>query len=179
MTLDARLRDRLMKTLELARNGVGGEKANAQTILEKLLRAHGLTVADLEQSSKDVDWLWIRGRDDDERLVICGLFYSIGGRDLELFERREAKYWTGAKFTAAERATIKVMWDVYRPAWRKSVHDLSLAFIGKHRLVFERDPDAPTRTETAEDRAAGRRRAQMMMGLDHVERPVTRLGGAR
>lgn len=46
--LSQSVRRRLQKIAQLAERGVGGEKAAAQAMLERQLRKHGITLADLD-----------------------------------------------------------------------------------------------------------------------------------
>lgn len=190
------LRARLLKTLELARRGIGGEKDNAQVMLEKLLRAHGLSLADLEElESPPTEWLWIEGADASAGVVAVGIFLLVCGAKCRVcngeYERADGHHgvdqrWVGAEVSAAQRAAITVLWEVYSKAWDDATRDLAWAFIRKHQLLPadghalpRPEPVAAFSKEWLEQLAAERRRNGFAQLLERVERPVQRLGGGR
>jgi len=50
---EKKLKEKLIKLLKLAEQGAGGEKVNAQNILENLLKKHGFSISDINDESND------------------------------------------------------------------------------------------------------------------------------
>ena len=46
----------LKKLLALSKQGVGGEKINAEALLNKLLKKHGLTIEDIDDEEEIKQW---------------------------------------------------------------------------------------------------------------------------
>ena len=52
---------KLIKLLALAERGVGGEKVNAQRMLEKLMKRHGIEMSDLAGEKIETRWFRFKG----------------------------------------------------------------------------------------------------------------------
>lgn len=183
--VDETIRERLLKVLRLAQQGVGGEKENAEALLAKLLRKHGLTRADLEEAAgvkRFTRVLELTARNMRERTILIQLIERFVGRDRELGQDKRTHLRLALLVTDAEYAALTIAWEVYRKAWQTAVDDLAQAFIVKHRLW---DPVREARA--AEDDSPAvmtpeiRRVLEMAGALSHVDAPLRRLaagGGA-
>lgn len=172
------LRARLLKVLRLARQGVGGEKENAETLLTRMLRRHGLTVADLhELEGEPRDLMWLPVADDLEATVLQGLVRALFGRDRETWATAKSRKKLGINVTKAEAVSIEIAWEVYAKAWEEEQHVLCLAFLTKHRLFDSSPRDEGEQAELSEEELARAHRARAMIDvLERVERPGRRIG---
>lgn len=174
------LRDRLIKTLRLANQGVGGERENAEVILEKLLRMHGLSRADLDEIDapvRETTWYAVQR---DERNIFSGLVHSLFGEDRSIWihTKNAATKATqrGVDLSAAEKATFSVAWDVYRSHWKTAREDFLIAFLRKHKLYDTTNIESRDWDELTEDeQAAHRRRQALTNALPDVDKPGRRL----
>jgi hypothetical protein len=169
------LHERLLKVLRLAEEGVGGERENAQVQLDKLLRRHSLTMADLLDRTSDRDRVWLAYGDEQEMTVLHGLARSVLGAQVQAW-CAQGELVLGFDVTRSQRAELEVAWDVYRSAWQRARQDILVAFLGKHRL-FDEGEAAKHALTAATDYEAVYRRRHLMRGLEHVETPRKRVTG--
>lgn len=166
------IRIRLLKVLRLAQDGVGGERENAEAMLEKLLRKHRMTMADLEgalDQPREREWLPVG--DEEERTVLSQLVVRLFGVDRPTWRRGATEL--GVEVTPSERAAARIAWEVYRAAFAEARQALVLGFCYKHGLYAPAGGDAAQMTAEARDRAA---RAIALAGaLPVVESPHRRL----
>ena len=168
------IRTRLLKVLRLAQQGVGGERENAEALLDKLLRKHSMTMADLEGALDQPRVLtWFPASDAEERLIFSQLVAKLFGI--------ERKVWTNASTTDAgadvspsEHSALAIAWEVYRAAFREARHALVIGFCFKHDLYAPEGASASDMTEESRARAA--RALAMAQTLDAVESPSRRVG---
>jgi len=171
------VQDRLLKVLRLAEDGVGGERDNAQVMLEKLLRQHGLTMADLLDRSSDQERVWLAYADEQELNVLVGLALSMLPADTPAWGC-EGGGSLGFDVTRSQRAEIEIAWDTYRSAWRRAQRDVLVAFLAKHRLHDNAEPSGRI-PSTPDEYVNAYRRRHLMRGLEHVDAPRKRVTGDR
>lgn len=168
------IRLRLLKVLRLAQQGVGGEKENAEALLEKLLRKHSMTLADLEGGPDSPQIrIWLSAADAEERIVLSQLAIRLFGTKRKLWTQ-QGRYEVGMDVSAAEKAAIEIAWDVYRAAFAEARHALVLGFCFKHDLYASED--SGTTEMSDEERDRGRRAMALADALPKVETPGRRLG---
>lgn len=168
------VRARLLKVLRLAQGGVGGERENAAVLLEKLLRKHSMTMADLEgalgQASSQV---WFPASDIDERTVLSQLAISLFGTGRKHWSRTGSTQ-LGIDVTPSESAALTIAWEVYRAAFLEARHALVLGFCYKHGLFASGDETKPDMAPEA--RARAERAIAFAEALPAVETPTRRVG---
>ena len=167
------IRVRLLKVLRLAQEGVGGERENAEVLLGKLLRRHGMTLADLEGALDQPRTLvWLPASDVDERAVLAQLVLKLFGAERKVFARPEDAA-LGVEATPSEQAAITIGWEVYRTAFAEARQALVIGFCFKHGLF------APSGAEDADMSDEARARAARALALAEVlpvvESPARRL----
>lgn len=148
-----RIKDKLRKLLELSRQGVGGEKDNAQSVLDKLLTKHGLALDDLDPDVAPVESCEFRFDDKWEHDLLIQVVYSVL-QTLTITYREEHKNSKKycIKATKAQKLEIDLAYGLYREAFKKEQERLFVAFIHKNRLFgpdAEKD-DSDTKTEIHE-----------------------------
>jgi hypothetical protein len=166
------IRARLLKVLRLAQQGVGGERGNAEALLEKLLRKHSMTMADLEEASEQARVLtWMPASDVDERTVLSQLAFSLFGTQRRFFTGSRT-FDLGVEVSPSERAALQIGWDVYRAAFAEAREALVLGFCFKHGLYAAADASAEL---SEESRASMQRALSLAEALPEVESPVRRV----
>lgn len=167
------IRNRLLKVLRLAQQGMGGERENAEALLEKLLRKHSMTLADLDGSLEaPLARVWMNAADVDERAVLSQLAIRLFGTKRKLWTQH-GKMDVGVDVSPSERAALEIAWEVYRPAFAEARHALVLGFCFKHDLYATGETDSSAMSD--EDRERGRRAAAMAEILPRVDAPGRRL----
>lgn len=166
------VRTRLLKILRLAEQGVGGERENAAVLLEKLLRKHGMTMADLEGAELQSTRAWFAASDCDESTVLSQVAISLFGTGRKLWRQR-GQFDIALDVTASEHAALTIAWDVYRAAFAEARHSLVLGFCVKHSLFATESGSSPDMSPEARERAE--RALAMAETLPAVEAPGRRL----
>jgi hypothetical protein len=167
-------RDRLLKILRLAQQGVGGERDNAAALLDKLLRKHSMTLADLEAAERQPTRAWFPASDNDESTVLAQVAVSLFGTKRKIW-RQSGRHNLAIDVTPSEHAALTIAWDVYRAAFAEARHALVLGFCVKHSLFA---PESGVAAEMSpEARARAERALAMAETLPSVDAPGRRLGG--
>jgi hypothetical protein len=137
----------MKKILALARRGVGGEKATAEAMLQKLLAKYSMTVADLESEAQPVTRREFKYATEYERRLLAQIVaFVLGTRTPDLWRRRGKKILF-AELTALQFAEVDVRYTSYRAALRKELDKATervfSAFIHSNDLgVASNDDDA-------------------------------------
>jgi len=131
-------KERLKKLYALAMRGVGGEKVQAQAILEKLLKKYAITLDELDEKTVKYYELEYHGKEQesllkqtiykitDDKNSFYNLCYTNSGR--------KCKTRLGVHCTAAQKAEIEFLFSFYIRVWEKEREALLQAFIQKHRI---------------------------------------------
>ena len=167
------IRIRLLKVLRLAQEGVGGERENAEALLEKLLRKHSMTMADLEAVESAPVRVWVEASDAEERIVLSQLAIRLFGTKRKLWTQ-QGRFDVGVDLSTSEKAAIEIAWEVYRAAFAEARHALVLGFCFKHDLYAA--DDSGNNEMSDEERERGRRAMALADVLPKVEKPGRRLG---
>jgi hypothetical protein len=128
-----RIKSRLQKILELARQGVGGEKDNAQSVLDKLLKNHGLSLEDLEREELEV--CEFSYRDALEKDLLKQVLYSVlqvSSLSVRVESGNSKKM--AIKATKAQKLELELAYGLYRESFKKEQDRLFRAFIHKNKL---------------------------------------------
>ena len=168
------VRIRLLKVLRLAQEGVGGERVNAEELLEKLLRKHSMTMADLEGALDQArETAWLAVSDGEERAVLSQLIVKLFGIERKVW-RRGNDGELGVDVTAAERAALVIAWDVYRAGFAEARRALVMGFCFKHGLYAA---EGTRDSEMSDEEREGAARALKLAGaLPVVGAPGRRIG---
>lgn len=131
-------KERLKKLYALALRGVGGEKVQAQAILDKMLKKYAMTLDDLDEENVIECEFEYHGKENerilkqtiykvtDDKNSFYNLQYTYSGRACKTRLR--------ARCTAAQKVEIEFLFDFYKRVWEKEKEALLQAFIQKHRI---------------------------------------------
>ncbi len=131
-------KERLKKLYALALSGVGGEKEQAQALLEKLLKKYAVSLEDLDEQIVSEYHLNYHGSEQEKLLMqtiykvtddahsFYHLRYTASGR--------ACRTMLGVRCTAAQKAEIEFLFDFYTRVWEKERAALLEAFIQKHEI---------------------------------------------
>lgn len=152
MSNSERIKEKLRKLLELARQGVGGEKDNAQSVLDKLLKKHDLTLDDLDPDFAPVELCEFSFDDKLERDLLLQVTFSVLQTNsiMRRKERGNSKKLR-IKMTKAQYLEVDLAFGLYREAFKKEQRRLYLAFVHKNNLVGQtRDDDTDVQSKPSE-----------------------------
>lgn len=136
---DKKLHRRLQKLISLAERGEGGEKENAQRMLDNLLKKHGLSVSDIVGDKQSLQWFKY-GKGLFELRLLSQIIYAVcGSRDKWKNTRR--RYVIGVKCSEYERVQIELRFSVYREALKKEFEVIYDAFLHTNKIFPEKSGD--------------------------------------
>lgn len=137
--LSEKVQAKLRKLQALAERGEGGEKVNAQRMLEKLLARHGLTMDDLAEEIRKIRWFPVANRFD--RKLAAQIMAKIGNtNDPGIYTNKRRPKHVGVETTPAEAVEFELHYDTLRKALAEHFNDAFSAFIQANRL-FSSLPD--------------------------------------
>ncbi len=131
-------KERLKKLYALALRGVGGEKEQAQAILDKLLKKYTLTVEDLDEEIIQEYDLEFHGKEQD-RILMQTVYKVTDDKDSFYHLQynhsgRACRTRLRVRCTAAQKVEIEFLFDFYKRVWEKEKEALLQAFFQKHRI---------------------------------------------
>lgn len=141
-TIDQKIQDKLRKLQALAERGVGGEKANAQRMLEKLLARHGLTLDHLADERRDMHWF--AAPTTFERRLACQILAKVCNTDEPpAYRNRKRPKQIGVEVTPAEAIEFELHYDALRKALEEHFQEAFSAFVQANRLFSSLSGDEP------------------------------------
>ena len=160
--------EKLLHVYQLALDGVGGEKENAEQLLQKLLQKYNITLEDLERSEKPSSHVFeVHSR--YERKLMVQIAYKVLQKRPQFYHVRTGysnrisptKY--SLTCTEAQFIEIQFLLDFYIETWKKEVESLMGAFIQKHELYATLDGDVEPTKMSEEDYI---KMVTLMQGMD-------------
>lgn len=122
---------KLQKLRALAERGIGGEKANASRMLEKLLAESGFTEADLDQDS--VEWHPFRIRAGKlQRKLFVQVVCQVTDKEEAVIPTIERKLWV--KCTKSQAIEIRLRYSVFGPCLDADLYRMFRAFVQKNKI---------------------------------------------
>lgn len=145
----------MRKLLALAERGEGGEKVNAQRMLETMLRRHGMTIGDLIGEKRELHW-FKASSSLDKQLARQIAAKVLDGQVVSYRNQRNAKE-VGIETTPAEAIEIDLHLEALRPALASHMDLAFSAFVQANRLFKSTPSEAPAKPMTDEERAHARK----------------------
>lgn len=131
--LSDKVQAKLRKLQALAERGEGGEKVNAQRMLEKLLARHGLSLDDLADELREIRWFPAANRFD--RRLAAQIMAKIGNTDDPgIYSSKQRPKHVGVETTPAEAVEFELHYDTLRKALAEHFDDAFSAFVQANRL---------------------------------------------
>lgn len=126
--------EKILRIYRLARHGVGGEKVNAEKILQRMLKQAGLTLEDLESKEIGLKQYKFTCRTKLEARLVSQIGFMITGvmsREREAYHHRGKFY---IDLTPAEYAEISVIYGILRKQLQKELKSFYSAFLHAHDI---------------------------------------------
>ena len=169
------INERIKKLKALALRGVGGEKEQAQALLEKLTKKYCISLEDLDENK--IEFFVLEYHGEIEKRLIVQITYKILNKDGCVYSRRYVK--SGRKCrtkleiecTEAQKIEIEFLFDFYKKLWEKEVEIFFKAFIQNHSL-FGKLKDGESGTHLTNEQLF--KMYQMMQGLSN-DKPLLQI----
>lgn len=161
------IHEKLRKLLLLARQGVGGEKENAQSLLESLMKKHGVTVDDLGEESREMQW-FAPERGEFEKRLMQQVIAAVCG-NVSTWRCAGKRGQIGVETTKSDGLEINLRYDAYVTAMKKEMAICYSAFVQTNRIFHDDAPEADGSEVNADEI---RRLALAMLGMSRV--PIRR-----
>jgi hypothetical protein len=143
MSDQGRIKSKLQKLLALARQGVGGEKDNAQSVLNKLLAKHGLTIEDLDDAGEPRTTRWFKFKGEQEGVLLTHCVLATLGGTWDKSSWRRGRGERGYDLTNAEFAQVDLLFSIHRRALAeviaKQLKSVMLAYLSTNHLYSQDD----------------------------------------
>lgn len=112
-------KERILKVYNLAQRGIGGEKTNAETVLQKLLKESGLKLEDLENPSEAKRWRVFPCPDKSfKKLLAQTVFKVLNVHKIDTISYPGLKE-ISIELSDAEFIRISMLYDIYAKAYRR------------------------------------------------------------
>lgn len=166
----------LKKLRVLSEQGVGGEKANAEAKLKKLMRKYNITEEELsEDITSEVEFKY---HGEEQKKLLCQIIYKVtntatGNIYTYSYTQsgRRCRTIIGADVTKAQKIEIEFLFDFYVTQWEKERKMFLEAFIQKHDIFGELKPGEKGQEMSLEKRL---KMSSLINGMEDVS-PVLRL----
>lgn len=166
--LPERIKHRLYKLLELSTRGVGGERENAESRLESLLKKHGIKKEDFIETENVQEFFFTFINKYEKRLFIQ---IAVSMQVENIYEYRRSRRLS-VQCTVAQHAEIQLKYSVYRRALQNEIDMTYEAFIHSQRIY---EPSVESDEEEKEEIVLShedQRRIELIanraMMMDHV-----------
>lgn len=144
---DEKTIERMRKLLELARRGVGGEAANAERFLSKMLAKHGMTLSDITDSDQERGEVSFKWRSQEERKLLLQIISKVlDSADFPTWAVRGKKVLI-VELTPAEHAEVLMHRAALAPALQAHMKRAMTAFIQVNKLYPATAREAETPRE--------------------------------
>jgi hypothetical protein len=124
------------KLKALADRGEGGERLTAENMLQKLLKKHDISIAEIEGESTEIEMISISKKYEFiSHIIIQSVvgecpFYSFTNKDTG----KNLSSKTGVKCTKAEFIEIQAKLDFYYKVFETELHYFEIAFLHKNNI---------------------------------------------
>ncbi|HDR9163667.1 TPA: hypothetical protein QDB28_004071 [Burkholderia vietnamiensis] len=129
-----KIRSRMMKLLELAKRGVGGEKDNAQRFLDKMLKQHGMTLADLDDEAIAKHWHTFTYKTELEQKLLIQTACKVLQTGSITTSRRRGSRSLQIELTKAQALELELHYSIYRAELSRNIDRMFHAFCVTNRI---------------------------------------------
>lgn len=131
-----KLLERLKKLLTLAKRGMGGEAANAKKLLDRMMKEHGVTYAQLEV--EEVKWQKFKVYTKHDNFLLNQILFMV--KDTRELTIRKHKTFRWVELTDLQKIEAETLYIIYRRALKKEQERCTKAFIQANN-IFGPPPD--------------------------------------
>ncbi len=128
---------------ELAKRGIGGEKINAQRMLDDLLRKHKMELSEIDCSVND---RFFDIENDEDKTILMNSILSINPYTKITCEKK----FVSASLDDEDYAEVKFKFSYFIKLFRVEKELLTMSFFGKHGEFFVPDEKSKSKFRDAE-----------------------------
>ena len=127
----------LKKIKALSESGSSGEKENAEILLMKMLKKHGLTIHDIDTPDQETNKFYFRKNDPIEEYLLYHIIASVINDDRNVYTNkdRRSKSFFEVEVSNSEKVEILCKFDFFLSRLHKSIELFLNAFILKNGLI--------------------------------------------
>lgn len=118
------------KLKALSEKGEGGEKINAEKMLQKIMEKHNLTLEEVEGEKKDFVYFKVNKKQEE---IFWQIVSSVIGEHTTYTDQRRRGYFV-LKITAAEAVEIEMKYDFYWKLYQEEFDIWRSAFIQRNNI---------------------------------------------
>ena len=122
----------LKKIKALAEGGTGGEKENAEALLNKLIKKYNISYDEIDDDI--VETAEFKYRDKQQKNLLIQVIYKVTNEAGRSWTYKNVRDTIFADVTKAQRIEIEWLYDWYKRQWIKERDSFFSAFIQKHRI---------------------------------------------
>lgn len=137
-----------LRTMMLDERCTLGERENAKSLYERLLKKHHLTDDDIK--NQELNIFWISYKNDYERELLHQIVGKLLNEHQITYYKSRSRKRDGFELTNEQYESIKRLYQVFKPALMKELEYCYDAFIQKNRLGIERDSSSDAADEDIE-----------------------------
>jgi len=162
------------KLYALAQQGIGGEKENAEEMLERIMKKYNLTLEDLEIETKKVFIYSYKNK--EQKKFLMQVLSNVLGRNFrcrELYTSgNHMKYEISLHITDLQHVEISEKYYFFWKAYQEELELFYSAFIQRQKLYSKPEPKKETEEDEDEPEMSPAEKAklyrimQMMAGIE-------------
>lgn len=126
-----RIKELLLKLKALSEQGDGGEKENANDMLNKALKKHGLTIEDLEKEEKKVRVFKIKDRGDSSIILAQCIWDVLPNAEIKQNTKKLEIY---CELNASDFVEVSEKYKHYYNIWIKEKKEFLTAYILRNKI---------------------------------------------
>ena len=157
--MNDQLKEKLLKLLQMSKRGVGGEKVNAEKMLQRLLDVNGLKMSDIDDENLERQRVLFGYKTKAERSLVMQILYSVVG-DANFYKPRFGR-GVFADLTPSEKAEAVVKHDVWMRAYREELGVFHSAFIMRNH-IYPSKPSGKSEADLTPEQLEKYMKAQKM-----------------
>ncbi|TPG60089.1 hypothetical protein [Ewingella americana] len=143
---------KLKKIYELALKGVGGEKDNAESLLQKLLAKHEMTLEDLVDSEEKVYQYCFPVKTIFERTLLTQILLKVLNAHTVYYTRYGKSKQKWYELTPTQFFEVDMLYGLYKQAWNKELEATISAFLSVNDIFpASENPNPSKRTKPISD----------------------------
>lgn len=126
-----KIKELLLKLKVLSEQGDGGEKENANDMLNKALKKHGLTLEDLEKEEKEGRTFKIKDRGDSSIILAQCIWDVVPNAEIKQNTRKLEIY---CYLSASDFVEVSEKYNHYYNIWLKEKKEFLTAYILRNNV---------------------------------------------
>ena len=163
----------IKKIKALAEGGTGGEKKNAEALLNKLMKKYNISYDEIDDDIVEEEAF--KYRDQQQKILLIQVIYKVTNEKGKSWTYKNKRNTLFAKVTKAQKIEIECFYDWYKRQWIKERDLFFSAFIQKHS-IFGKLKDGESGKELSDEEML--KMLQMINSMEDVS-PTLAIAGEK